>query len=63
MQCIIYAHGEEIKITGAGSGGSDLTTIITNFINRDTFEIKDNLSANISSVNPSVTAGTWTSIA
>lgn len=55
-------EGEQITIPGAGINGTDLTTIITEFLSRDTFKIKDTISTSISSINPNVTAGTWVEV-
>ena len=54
--------GEEIIIPGAGYNAEDLTTIVTNFITRDTFEIKDKLLLSVENVNPKTTASTWVEI-
>ena len=52
-------EGEEITIPGAGLAGGDLTTVITEFINKNTFKIKDTILLSFENVNPSFTAGTW----
>lgn len=55
-------EGEEITIPGANTGGTDLTTVITKFINRNTFEIADEIETTVSSVTPSGTASTWVEV-
>lgn len=52
-------EGEEITITGAGTGGEDLTTTITEFITKNTFKIKDLIVTSFSEINPVMAAGTW----
>lgn len=55
-------EGEEITLQGAGAGGTDLTTVITEFINRDTFKVADTIQTSFSNQNPKTTAGTWVSL-
>lgn len=55
-------EGEEITLVGAGSGGVDLTTTIAEFINRDTFTVKDTILTTFTNQNPKTTAGTWTAV-
>ena len=52
-------EGEEITLQGAGLGGVDLTTIITEFIGRDSFKVKDTILTSFTNQNPKTTAGTW----
>lgn len=55
-------EGEEITLVGAGAGGTDLTTTITEFINRDTFKVKDTILTTFTNQNPKATAGTWVAV-
>ena len=55
-------EGEEITLQGAGTGGADLTTVITEFISRDSFKVKDTILTTFSNQYPKTTAGTWTSV-
>ena len=55
-------EGEQITLQGAGAGGTDLTTTITEFINRDKFKVKDTILTSFSNQNPKTTAGTWVAV-
>lgn len=55
-------EGEEIILQGAGSGGVDLTTTITEFLYRDKFKVKDNIQTTITNSNPKSTASTWVQV-
>lgn len=55
-------EGEEIIIPGAGLAGTDLTTVITEFVSKNTFKIKDTILLSFENVNPKTNAGTWIEI-
>ena len=54
--------GEEIVIPGAATGGTNLTTIITDVIDDYTFTIKDNIATAVSNVHPQNTSSTWSNV-
>lgn len=56
------APNEEITISGAGESGADLTTVITDFITKHKFKVKDNISTSVENATVSATAGTWVAI-
>ena len=55
-------EGEEIILQGAGTGGADMTTQIIEFINKDTFRVKDTIITSFSNSNPKTNAGTWVAV-
>ena len=55
-------EGEEVVIAGAGSGGADLTTILTEVIDETHFKVKDMASTGVTGADLSVTASTWVAV-
>lgn len=53
------APGEEIIIPGANADGSPLRTVVADYINYNSFTIKDNLNKNIENVAVSTVESTW----
>lgn len=55
-------EGEEIVITGAGSAGADLTTIIEEVIDETHFKVRDMAETGVSNASISTTASTWVAV-
>jgi len=51
--------GEEIIITGADTGGNDLTTVIVDIIGNNKMIIKDTIKTSVTDTSVSTTASTW----
>jgi hypothetical protein len=55
-------EGEEVILQGAGTAGVDLLTEIVEFINKDTFRVKDIVLTSFTNQNPKTNAGSWESV-
>lgn len=53
-------EGQEITIPGAGNGGTDLTTVVVEFLSKSSFTVKDDILTSVTTVNVTPVKGNWT---
>ena len=58
----VLCEGEEITIAGAGSGGADLLTIISETIDNTHFIVKDDASTGVTGATITTSASNWTAV-